>query len=145
MNCLKEAENKLRDYNAKSHSIGVVQDEIARLESEMSCVRSATTDSTPVQGGGNCREDALLSNIAMRAELAAARDSTKTWLNTVDSALSVLSGEERHILDMFYINRRRGHVERLADELCIEQAQVYRRKNIALRHFALALYGVTET
>ena len=61
------------------------------------------------------------------------------------AALAVLDEEERHILDRFYIHRANGNVERLCDELHVEVATVYRRRDKALRHFTLALYGVVET
>lgn len=145
MNCLKEAEYKLRDYNAKKNAIAATLEEITRLESESTCVRSAMTDSTPVRGGGNCREDAMLNNIAARMELKAAHDNAEEWLRIIDGALAVLTDDERHILDRFYINRQKGHVELLMDELHVEKSQVYCRKDAALRKFTLALYGVTET
>lgn len=145
MNCLKEAEYKLRDYNAKKNAIAATLEEIKRLESESTCVRSATTDGTPVQDGGNRREDAMLNNIAARMELKAAHDSAEAWMRVVDGALDVLTDDERRILDRFYINRQKGHAERLMEEMNLEKAQVYRVKDAALRKFALALYGVTET
>lgn len=145
MNCLKEAEYKLRDYNAKKNAIVATLEEITRLESESTCVRSATTDGTPVQDGGNRREDAMLNNIAARMELKAAHDNAEAWLRIIDGALAVLTDDERRILDRFYINRQKGHAERLMEEMNLEKAQVYRVKDAALRKFALALYGVTET
>lgn len=145
MNCLKEAEYKLRDYEAKKNAVIATAEQISMLEAESTCVRSANTDGTPVQGGGNCREDAMLNNIAARMELKAAHDSAEAWLRIIDGALAILSDEERLILDRFYINRQKGHIERLMDELHIEQTHVYRRKDAALRKFTLALYGVTET
>lgn len=145
MNCLKEAEYKLRDYNAKKNAIVATLEEITRLESESTCVRSATTDGTPVQDGGNRREDAMLNNIAARMELKAAHDNAEAWMRTVNGALAVLTDDERHILDRFYINRQKGHAERLMEEMNLEKSQVYYRKDAALRKFTLALYGVTET
>ena len=145
MNCMKEAEHKLRDYIARKHALESTREEIARLEAESTCVRSATTDSTPVLGGGNARETAMLNNIAARSELEKAYQSTAEWVRIVDGALQLLDPEERLILDRFYVHRHRGHAERLMEELHIEQSQVYRRKNDALRHFALVLYGVVET
>lgn len=36
-------------------------------------------------------------------------------------------------------------MDRLCEELGLEKATVYRRRDAALRHFTLALYGVTES
>lgn len=145
MNWVREAESKLRDYSVKAQSLESATERIAQLELEMSCVRSATTDGTAVHGGGNGREDALLNNIAERDELERVKLSTAEWLEWVNHALTALSGPERDLLDKFYINRRKGHVERLCEEMHLEKAQVYRRKDAALRKFTLLLYGATET
>lgn len=145
MNWVKEAESKLRDYAAKEQSLESVAERIAQLQAEMTCVRSATTDSTAVHGGGNCREDALLNNIVERSELERARDLAASWLEWVNKALRALTDADRHLLDMFYVNRRKGHAERLCEEMHLEKAQVYRRKEAALRKFTLLLYGATET
>lgn len=145
MNWIREAESKLYDYSAKAQSLQSVTARIALLESEMSCVRSATTDGTAVHGGGNGREDALLNNIAERDELQRAKASVTKWLEWVNRALTALSEQEKDLLDKFYINRRKGHVERLCEKMNVEKSEVYRRKEKALRRFALALYGATET
>lgn len=145
MNWIREAESKLYDYSAKAQSLQSVTARIALLESEMSCVRSATTDGTAVHGGGNGREDALLNNIAERDELQRAKVSTTEWLEWVNGALTALSDTDKKLLDKFYINRRKGHVERLCEEMNVEKSEVYRRKEKALRRFALTLYGATET
>ena len=142
MNWVKEAESKLRDYAAKEQSLESVAERIAQLQAEMTCVRSATTDSTAVHGGGNCREDALLNNISERTELERAKQRRVEWVN---KALRALTDADRHLLDMFYVNRRKGHAERLCEEMHLEKAQVYRRKEAALRKFTLLLYGATET
>lgn len=145
MNWVREAESKLRDYSAKEQSLESVTERITQLNLEMSCVRSATTDGTAVHGGGNGREDALLNNIAERDELERAKLSTAEWLEWVNGALTALSDADRDLLDKFYIYRRKGHVERLCEEMHLEKAQVYRRKEAALRKFTLLLYGATET
>lgn len=145
MNWVREAESKLRDYSEKEQSLESVTERITQLNLEMSCVRSATTDGTAVHGGGNGREDALLNNIAERDELERAKLSTAEWLEWVNGALIALSDTDKNLLDKFYINRRKGHVERLCEEMHLEKAQVYRRKEAALRKFTLLLYGATET
>ena len=145
MNCIKEAENKLRMYKGKTQALKSLQDQIEYLESEMTTVRSASADGTAVHGGGSGRETALLDNIAERAELGKALEQTRTWVDAVSGALRSLTSDERRVLDLFYIEKQKGHVERLSEEFNVEKAQVYRRKEAALLNFVHAFYGVTET
>lgn len=140
-----EATDKLRCYEAKKTSLERSADEIKRLGEDMTRIRSATTDSTPVSGGTSTREDALVNNITRREELRLARRDAIRWVRMVDSALEVLDEQERLVLDRFYIHRAKGNVERLCGELNVEIATAYRRRDDALRHFTLALYGVVET
>lgn len=140
-----EAIDKLRGYEAHQRALENIPDELARLESSFVSIRSARTDGTPVQGGGSGREDAMLSNIVHRQELERTLEQAKLWVATVDNGLSVLDAESRRLLEMMYIHRAKGNVDRLCDTLCIEKAQVYRRRDKALRLFTIALYGITES
>ena len=139
MNWKYEAIEKLKEYSAKKQSLKSIPEEMARLESAMQSIRSATADGTPVSGGGSGREDAMLSNIVHREELA------RKWVSLVDSGLESLSVDEKKILSRFYISPARGNVDALCEELGVEKAQVYRRRDSALRHFTLCLYGQTES
>lgn len=144
MDWKREAMEKLKRYNAMKQSLRSIPEEITRLESEMQSIRSATSDGTPVTGGGSGREDRYLSNIVHREELSRSLEQAKAWVSLVDSALAILNSEELLILDRFYISPARGNVDRLCMELGIEKPTVYRRKDGALRHFTLCLYGQTE-
>lgn len=144
MNWKFEAMEKLKLYEAKKQSLRSIPEEIERLESAMKSIRSATADGTPVKGGGSGREDMMLSNIVHREELDRALEQAKKWVDLVDAGLEILSQEERLILDRFYIHPARGNVDRLCGELGIEKTQVYTKKDSALHHFTISLYGCSE-
>lgn len=57
MNWKHEAIEKLNQYEVKKQSLQSIPEEIKRAESEMCDIRSATSDGTPVQGGGSGREE----------------------------------------------------------------------------------------
>lgn len=58
--------------------------------------------------------------------------------------LESMSEEERLILDRCYIHRRPGSVERLGAELQLGISEVYRRRDRALRRFAMAICEAVE-
>ncbi len=145
MNWKYEAVEKLRQYEAKKRALESIPAEIARLECAMQGIRSATSDSTPVQGGGSGREDMMLSNIVHREELGRSLEQARIWVRLVDAGLELLSPEERLILDRFYINPERGAADRLAGDIGIDVKTVYRWKDAALRKFTISLYGSTES
>ena len=145
MNCIKEAESKLRMYNARKHALKSLSEQIANLEAQMTCVRSAAADGTAVHGGGSGRETALLDNIAERAELEKALEHTREWVNAVSGALRSLTNEERRILELFYIEKQKRCVERLSEEMHMSKSSVYNCKDNALEKFVRCYYGVLET
>ena len=145
MDWKQEAVDKLQQYEARQQALDSIPEEIKRLEIENVSIRSAVSNAVPARGSGSKREDAMLSNIVRREELARQLESTQAWVRLVDRGLSALDDEERLVLDRFYIHRYRGHVERLIDELGVEAKMVYRRKDRALRRFTMALYGGLES
>lgn len=145
MNWKSEAVDKLRQYKAKKLSLVNIPLEISRLESAARGVRSAASDGTLVSGGGSSREDMLLSNIVHREELERSLEQAQKWVALVDAALAILSAEERLLLERFYVHPARGNVDKLCDELGLEKSQVYAKKDSAIRHFTISLYGCCET
>ena len=145
MNWKFEAIEKLKEYTARKHAITSIPEEIKRLEEDAQRIRAASTDATPVQGGGSTREDMLLSNIVLREELQRRLSDALRWVEIVDGGLAVLTDEDRLVLDRFYIHPMRGNVDRLRNELGLEdERSVYKRKDKALRKFTIALYGTCE-
>ena len=136
------AKRLLRNYHAQSASIQNIIDTIRVLELDAVSIKSATSDQTPVQGGGNLREERLNANILRREELARRREQAELAVQIVDRALGTLNSDERHILEVKYINRQRGATERLRQEFGYwDKSAVYKRESHALDHFALAVYA----
>ncbi len=145
MNWKSEAIEKLKQYDAKKLSLRTIPTEIRRLELDAQKIRSASADGSPVQGGGSGREDMMVSNIVLREELDRSLEQAEIWVELVDAAFSLLTAEERLILDRFYIHPERGAADRLAGDLHLDAKTVYKRKDDALRKFTVSLYGGTET
>lgn len=140
-----EAIEKLRQYEAKKQSLRCIPDEIRSLEAAARGIRSATSDGTPVSGGGSRREDMLLNNIILREELRLSLDQAREWVKRVEDGLAVLTPEERLVLDRFFIHPEKGAADRLAGDLHLDVKTVYRRKEAALLHFTISLYGGVES
>ena len=141
-----EATDKLKQYEAKRQSLQIIPLEIAQIESTMTGIRSARTDSIAIRNsGGNARENMMLSCIVRKEELQRNFEQAGLWVDAVTAALDVLSDDERKILDRMYIHREKKAADRLAGELFVDIATVYRWKDDALRKFTIALYGCSES
>lgn len=136
---------RLRDYESRKEAINSLTEQIKLLEDNFTAIRSATTDSTPVQGGNeNKREQMLIHNIATREELQNNLEITKREIATTEKGLAALTETEKKILERFYINRSKGYVERLCDELYVSKTELYRQKEDALKRFTMVCYGIVE-
>ena len=132
----REAADELRNYTNRKAAIENIRDQIADL---------ASADGSPVAGGSNGRDDALVNNILKRERLEEAQRLTENRVRRVDRALNQLSERDRCVLQRFYITPCIGGVERLCRELAIEKTTAYRWKDCALRNFTITMYGLTET
>lgn len=140
-----KAKDKLEDYLRQKTALQNLPEEIKRLELEACSIKSATADGTPVKGGGSGREDRLLSNIVKREEHKLMLQRAKLAVSMVDRGLAALDKDERHILDVMYIVREKGYVDRLMNEYNLaEESSLYKKANKALMHFTIAMYGATE-
>lgn len=144
MNWKAEAKEKLRRYDAMRLATINIPEELKRLEIDAQSIRSAKTDGDVVCGGGSKREDAMINNIVERQELERTLEQAHIWLRATDRALTALSPEDKLLLHKMYIYPHKGNPEQLSKELGVEISSVYRRRDKALKHFTVALYGIAE-
>lgn len=144
MDWKQEAMEKLRQYCARQTAMQAIPDDIAALEAEAEGLRGMRMDGMHVKGGG-AREDMLINNIVKREELKLAMDQANRWVSRVDRGLAALDEDERLVLQMLYIVPAKGNIERLCEQLCMEQASIYRKRDKALRRFTLVMYGCMES
>ena len=145
MNWKSEAMEKLRRYDAMRQAVLNLPVEIKRLQIAAQSLRGVNSDTTPVKGGGNRREEALLNNLVHRQELCWSLEQAKNWLKMTDRALTALSAEEKLILHRLYIYPERGSLDRLCNELGVEHSSIYRKRDRALERFTIALYGTLSS
>ena len=143
MNWQKEAVNDLKSYEARRQSVDNLKERIADLE-KRAIKLGGTSNSVPVQGGGNRNEEALVNNIAERERLTMALSAAQKLVDVIDRGLAVLDDDEYKVLEGFYINRSSRHLDKLCDDLHCEKSTVYRIKDQALYKFTVAMYGIID-
>lgn len=135
---------ELKTLEAKRQFLASAPDRIRELRQRSTAIRSARTDATPARGGSTPYEDAMINNIAERQKLEANLRLVTADVKWLEGGLEKLDETERTALDRFYIHRVPGHVDKLMQELNVEQTQVYRMKDAALVHLARILFGIVE-
>lgn len=141
MDYKREAKEMLEGLEGAKSAMRCIPEELQRMESRLTGIRSASADGAAVQGGGSGREDMILSNLVRQEELKRQLAENNLWLSQVERALDCLTKEERLVLDRMHIHRGKGNVERLCEELNVEKSTVYYKRDQAIKHFTRALYG----
>lgn len=145
MNWKNEAIEKLRRYDIMRQAMRNIPEEITRLKEESVALRSAAAESVCIIGGGGHQEDARINNLIQRQELEQTLKQVRQWLSVTDRALLALNEDERLILQRLYLYPQKGAIDRLCNELGLEQSSVYRKRDQALNRFTVAIYGFLET
>lgn len=146
MDWKREAADMLRNYEVMQISLITLPEELERLDREATALKSSMNGGEPVVGGRGDPDDRIISNMVRREGIKANIELAQIHVRLVDKGLSALDDDERLILDRMFIHRAQGNVDRLCQELDIENPPgVYKRKDKALRRFTLALYGRTES
>lgn len=135
---------KLRRYDSMRRALGNIPEEIRRLKEEARAIRVSSFDHIVVRGGGGCREDALIDNLVKRQELEWTLKRVKHWVLVADRGLAALLPDEKLVLQRLYLHPEKDALQRLCDELGVEQSSIYRKRDQALQRFTTALYGFAE-
>lgn len=144
MNWKTEAVYELKSYATRKSACENIREKIKILEAQAIALNRISSDE-PVMGGSSKAEDKLINNIVERELLKENLTILERALILTERGLASLNDREREVLNGFYINRTSTYIDELCYRFNIEQAQVYRIKNEALRRFTLAMYGVIET
>ena len=145
MNWKAEAMEKLRSYETMRLALVNLPREIDRLEAEFTGIGAQRFTGRVTAKDQRSREENMLNNIVKRQELQWSLDQAKLWMESVTGALEALEPEEKKILQQLYIAPKDGGMEQLCTKLCLEKSSIYRKRDIALRKFTLAMYGATES
>lgn len=138
----KEDLSKLRYYERR---IAEIPDEIAKEQARLTSIKSSTTGSTPVQGGGNKREEWLVSALDRIERLKADLRYFEGKARLTYRALDMLNPDDKRILIVLYVDKLKRGADVLMDELDIDTRTVWRRRAGALRDYCTARYTSFET
>lgn len=131
-----EAIDKLKCYRVKKASVKGLEEEIQELEAELASIRKAPTS--------KAQEGEILDNLAQQEALKRSLQLVTQWLKRVRQGLVTLSEEDRRLLQVFFMQKGKGGLDQLCQELGVDKDELHARRDRALRYFTLALYGITE-
>lgn len=140
----RECIEELRNYQSKLRSLQSLPEEAKICDAQMDGVRSVRLDATPVKGGGSSREDFLINTILKKDKVKENLKIVSGQVAQIEKALDGLTPKQRRILELFYIRRESGYIQRLCAEFNECERQIYYDKDEALRQYTISKYGITE-
>lgn len=143
MNWISESISDLRLYGQRKRFLESVDSQLIWLENDFAALKGCATDSEAVEGGASRSEDHLLNNIVKRDKLQQNKELSEKFVQTIERTLYLLPRQQQEILTEFFIDRSKGHIERLMDKMHIEKSRVYELKDEALHNFTILRYGYT--
>ncbi len=132
----------IKDYDAMQFIINSTDDEIKRVHEKMTSVGSPKCDGMPRTHNPQAGEERILAGIAEIDILKERYRQAVEYMDWFKPAWEQLSEEERYVLETFYMDAEEsGAALTISEELNIERSSAYNKKNRALDHLTMLLYG----
>ena len=132
----------IKDYDSMQFIIRNTDREIISERDKMVGTGSPDMDGMPHAHDPQAGEKRILQGIEEIDMLKERYRQAVEYMSWFKPAWEQLSEEERYLLEMFYMDdEESGAVMTITAELNIERSTAYNRKNRALDHLTMLLYG----
>jgi hypothetical protein len=137
------AVDALKDYSCMKFIIDHTNDEIKAAYNKMSGVCSPRFDGMPHNLNPQAGELRILKGIEEIDVLKERYRQAVEYMNWFEPAWAELSEDERYVLDSFYCDDefQTRAVYDICDHFNIERSSAYNKKNRAVQHLAVLLFG----
>lgn len=137
----KAAINAMEAFDSMDFIVKHSDEEIQRVENRMVGVGSQNLDGMPHAHNPQTAEDRILTGIEEIDTIKERYRQAVEYMNWYMPAWSQLSEDERYVLEMFYTDEIESPALRVAEHFEIERSSAYNKKNRALDHLTMLLYG----
>ena len=134
----------LKDYNSMRYIISHTSEEIAGAKERKSGIRTSNLDGMPKSRNPAAAENRIVDAIEEIDVLKERYRRAMEYMDWFRPAWEELSEDERFVLETSYQNDggdQSGAVYSICEHFGIERSSAYNRKNRALDHLTILLYG----
>lgn len=133
----------IKDRRSMRFIIDHTEDDIAAERDRMTGVGAVRSDGMPHAYNPKAGEDRVISGIEEIDVLKERYRQAMEYMEWFEPAWAQLSNDEQYVLETFYDENPYGTNAAwyIADHYQIEQASAYRKKNRALDHLTVLLFG----
>ena len=138
------AVDALKDYSSMKFIIGHTDDEVKSAYEKMGGVSSPQLDGMPRSRNTQAAEDRIVKGIEEIDVLKERYRQAVEYMAWFLPAWNELTEDERYVLETFYGEDNQygaSAIYAICDRFGIERSSAYNRKNRALSHLAVLLFG----
>lgn len=129
-------------FNSMNFIIRHTDEDIAAVRVKMEGVGSPNLDGLPHAHNPSAAEERIINCIEEIDTLKERYRQAKEYMAWFRPAWDQLTEEEQFVLEAFYIDADEGGANQvIQDEMNVSQSGAYNKKNRALDHLTLLLYG----
>lgn len=137
--------NALKDFKSMQHILKHTDEEIANIHDDMTSIGSPVLSDIP-KGSHNpqANENRIINALDKIDVLKERYSQAVEYMSWFEPAWMALSEDERFVLQSFYWDENDSQtnaVYDVCDHFSIERSSAYNKKNRAVDHLALLLYG----
>ena len=136
--------NALKDYSSMKYIIEHTDEDIANLNEEMTSPASPVINGMPSTHDPKAGEKRLIACINEIDVLKERYRQALEYMDWFQPAWDALTEDEQYVLKEFYLDDEQKQIDavyNICDHFNIERSSAYNKKNRALQHLALLLYG----
>lgn len=136
--------NALKDYSSMKYIIEHTDEDIATLNEEISSPASPVINGMPSTHDPKAGEKRLIACINEIDVLKERYRQALEYMDWFQPAWDALTEDEQYVLKEFYLDDEQKQIDavyNICDHFNIERSSAYNKKNRALQHLALLLYG----
>lgn len=137
----KAAIGAMEAYDSMDFIIRHSDEEIQKVRSRMVGVGSKNMDGMPHAHNPQASEDRVINSIDEIDIIRERYRQAVEYMKWFKPAWKQMSVDEQYLLQLFYMDECDNPAIRAADHFGIERSSAYNRKNRALDHLTLLLYG----
>lgn len=134
----------LKDYESMIYTIDHTNEDIALVQDRMTAPRVSILTGMPSAHNPKARENTLVCGIDGIDVLNERYNQALEYMGWFRPAWESLSEDERFVLSEFYLGDDQKQIDavyNVCDRFNIERSSAYNKKNRALQHLALLLFG----
>lgn len=137
------AVNALKDYSSMEYIISHTDEDIKNAYDKMSGTRSPQFDGMPRVHNPQAGEERILNGIEEIDILKERYRQAVEYMEWFKPAWEQLTEDEHYVLETFYSDEdsQTGAVYDICDHFHIERSSAYNKKNRAVQHLAVLLFG----